>query len=81
MTSADNVAEAQAAWSRNERTFRVIPSASDIVVGKEILCPASKEAGQRTTCDKCKLCAGAAIAAKSIAIVAHGAGATHFVAA
>lgn len=81
MTSADNVAEAKAAWSRKERTFRVIPSASDIVVGKEILCPASKEAGQRTTCDKCKLCAGAAIAAKSIAIVAHGAGATHFVAA
>lgn len=80
MTSADNAQEAQDAWSRGERTFRVIASQNDIVRGREILCPASKEAGQRTTCDQCKLCAGASITAKSIAIVAHGAGAAHFAA-
>ena len=37
-----------------------------MVKGKEILCPASEEAGRRTTCDKCKLCSGMTINAKSI---------------
>lgn len=78
MTSADNVDQAHAAWSRGERTFRVVASQNDLVRGKEIICPASKEAGQRVSCVDCKLCVGSAIAAKSIAIVAHGAGATHF---
>jgi hypothetical protein len=50
---------------------------SAVVKGKEILCPASKEAGYKTSCDKCGLCAGASIAAKSIAIVAHGNGAKY----
>ena len=72
MTSADNVMDAQAAWSRGERTFRVIADVSDVVKGKEILCPASEEMGKRTTCEACKLCAGNSIKAKSIAIVAHG---------
>ena len=78
MTSADSTTDAFAAWSRGERTFRIVGSLSDIIHGKEILCPASKEAGTRTTCNSCKLCAGASIAAKSIAIVAHGAGAKYF---
>jgi hypothetical protein len=78
MTSADNVDQAHAAWSRGERTFRVVASQNDLVRGKEIICPASKEAGQRVSCVDCKLCVGSSIAAKSIAIVAHGAGATHF---
>jgi hypothetical protein len=59
------------------RTFRVIDSVSSIVKDKEILCPASKEAGYRTTCDSCKLCSGSNISAKSIAIVAHGSGAKY----
>lgn len=80
MTSADNAAQAIAAWSRGERTFRVVSSRDDLVKGKEILCPASKEAGQRVSCVDCKLCVGSSIAAKSIAIVAHGAGASHFAA-
>ncbi|WMM95766.1 hypothetical protein CRP403_gp52 [Roseobacter phage CRP-403] len=80
MTSADNADQAQAAWSRGERTFRVVSSRDDLVKGKEILCPASKEAGQRVSCVDCKLCVGSSIAAKSIAIVAHGAGASHFAA-
>jgi len=80
MTSADNADQAHAAWSRGERTFRVVSSRDDLVKGKEILCPASKEAGQRVSCVDCKLCVGSSIAAKSIAIVAHGAGASHFAA-
>ena len=71
MISADTKAEAIAAWQDGKRTFRVIDNTSDIVAGSEILCPASKEAGRRATCDTCKLCAGASKQAKSIAIVKH----------
>lgn len=78
MTSADSLPAAQDAWDRGERTFRVIKSLDDMLVGSEILCPASKEAGKRSTCEKCKLCAGASIAAKSIAIMVHGTGAKHY---
>mgnify|MGYP005994128615 CR=1 FL=1 len=72
MTSAESAPAAVAAWERGERTFRVIADLADLIKGKEILCPASKEAGERVQCDKCKLCAGASIKAKSVAIVAHG---------
>lgn len=72
MTSAETATQANAAWDRGERTFRVIKSLDSLIKGKEVLCPASKEAGERTTCESCKLCAGASIKAKSVAIVAHG---------
>jgi len=72
MVSVESKTEATAAWNHGARTFRVIADARDIVPGREVLCPASEEAGKRTTCDKCKLCAGASLKAKSIAIVAHG---------
>jgi hypothetical protein len=49
----------------------------------EIACPASDEAGKRTTCEKCKLCNGADTRnskgyqlydnRKSISIIVHGA--------
>jgi hypothetical protein len=78
MTSADTERDARAAWDRGERTFRLIASTADRITDREVLCPASEEAGRRTTCDRCKLCAGATIAAKSVAIVAHGAGAKNF---
>lgn len=77
MTSADSLQQAQAAWARGERTFRVLRDALDLQPN-EVLCPASREAGYRTTCANCKLCAGAAIAAKNIGIVAHGSGARHY---
>jgi hypothetical protein len=77
MHSADSVTDARKAWDNGLRTFRVIDSVSSIVKDKEILCPASKEAGYRTTCDSCKLCSGSNISAKSIAIVAHGSGAKY----
>jgi hypothetical protein len=78
MHSADTAAEALQAHRASRRTFRVIPlkqwqdHGTKALLNTEILCPASKEAGQRVTCDKCKLCSGSQISAKSVAIVAHG---------
>lgn len=60
------------------RSFRVIPSVADVAKG-EVLCPASEEAGMRTECARCGLCKGGGSKAKSVAIVAHGAGAKGFV--
>jgi len=72
MQSADSLAEAQAHWKAGRRTFRTVESVADIVPGKEILCPASKEAGARTTCESCGLCAGTATRSPvSIAIPFH----------
>ena len=82
MQSVESEFQAFQAWSQGKRTFRVIEKLSDIVSGKEILCPASEEAGQRTTCHDCGLCAGTSSKSpKSIAIVAHGAGKRAFKAA
>jgi len=78
MRSADTIQEAEQAWARGERTFRVTANVKDIVQGKEIMCPASEEAGRRTTCEQCKLCSGNTINAKSIAIVVHGTGSKHY---
>lgn len=83
MISADTLQQAQEAQTQGKRTFRVIPIADWQTQGKaallhsEIICPASTEAGKVTTCDKCNLCQGQTLKAKSIAIVAHGAGSKH----
>ena len=70
MQSADSLGDAEIHWAIGRRTFRVVDSVSDLVAGREILCPASKEAGRRVQCTACKLCRGSS-AAKSIAIVQH----------
>lgn len=57
MASVDSEAEARAAWATGWRTFRV-REASDATLAGEVTCPASKEAGARTQCDRCRLCAG-----------------------
>lgn len=72
MASADSVAEAETARALGYRTFRVGSKAESIVQGVESLCPASAEAGKRTTCESCKLCGGDRIKAKSIFIPVHG---------
>jgi hypothetical protein len=77
MTSTDNLKQSVDAWSRNERTFRVISHIDQLYKRREILCPASEESAAirnapRSTCASCKLCGGANVNAKSIAIVAHG---------
>ena len=78
MISVDNVAQAKHQWKLGNRTFRVGNSVDDMIQGKEILCPASDEAGKRTTCDKCKLCSGNKIKAKSVFIPVHGNGKTNY---
>jgi hypothetical protein len=75
MASVESLPAAQAHWATGRRTFRIVSSVADLVPGREVLCPASTEAGKRTTCRECKLCAGTATRSdKSIAIVAHGRG-------
>jgi len=74
MVSADNLQQAQQAWGSGHRTFRIVHHVSEVVKAKEVLCPASKEAGYKSTCERCMLCSGSETKAKSVAIVAHGAG-------
>ena len=72
MQSADNLNQALDHWAKGSRTFRVITNVDEIDKSNEILCPASKEAGRRVQCVKCKLCSGlTSNSKKSIAIVEH----------
>ena len=72
MISADSAADAITARAEGRRSFRVT-TPDEAPLPFEILCPASEEAGRRTTCEDCALCSGDSIA-KSIYIPAHGAG-------
>lgn len=75
MTSADTLADAQQAWTRGERTFRVVRSYNDMTTN-EIACPSYRG----IQCADCRLCGGTSVPSpKSIAIVVHGNGARHFV--
>ena len=77
MISADTLTEAQKHWREGRRTFRTVINTADIDPAFEIICPATKEGGERTTCEFCNLCAGSSISAKNIAAVVHGSGAKH----
>lgn len=81
MISADNETDARAAWRQGYRTFRIVPAVADAVPGAEIICPATPEGGNRTTCNRCQLCRGAVAGGRSVAVVVHGAGARHALAA
>ena len=71
MASVDTEAEAVEAQAQGWRTFRVrTPDAPTL--GSEIVCPASVEAGQKTTCEACGLCKGQKSQAHSIVIKSHG---------
>jgi hypothetical protein len=72
MASADNVHESEQARGLGYRVFRV-SIGLDKQAG-EILCPASAEAGKKTTCENCMLCGGTTKAAKNIVIADHGLG-------
>ena len=72
MASADTIDQAAKANLLGMRVFRVSIGV-DVQAG-EASCPASKEAGQRTTCAKCTLCAGTSIKARDIVIADHAAG-------
>lgn len=75
MASVESDAEAALAQRLGWRTFRARSVSSPLAAG-EVVCPASEEAGHRTTCARCQLCRGTATTAKSIAIVLHGKTAT-----
>jgi len=74
MASVDTHAERQDAAALGWRTFRI--KTTEVVVKGEIACPASAEAGHRTTCVNCTLCDGARPADRraNIAILPHGYG-------
>ena len=75
MASVESLTAAKYVWARNGRTFRIIRDVAEMDPAREVLCPASAEAGKRTTCADCRLCAGQATRSpKSVAIVAHGNG-------
>lgn len=78
MASADSEEEMTEAHAKGYRTFRVTPYAHENIHGLEVICPASEEAGKKTSCIECKACMGTSGKAKaSIQIAAHGAGRTH----
>lgn len=78
MASADTAGERNEARAAGWRTFRV-RTASESLAPREIACPASAEAGKRTTCDACRACGGWSSRARvDIAIAAHGIGRAAF---
>lgn len=74
MASCDSESDRVEAKARGWRTFRVLAvsdSGIETLIAGEIACPASAEAGKRTTCERCGLCAGNTKRAKDIAIRNH----------
>lgn len=72
MASADSVLDAIDATRAGWRYFRVRPC-GEPALPREIVCPASEEAGHKTQCFHCGLCNGAG-PRRSVVIMAHGAG-------
>ena len=73
MASVHSETERSKARALGFRTFRILSSVEDLGKG-EVLCPASKEAGERVQCADCNLCNGCTgpeDRRKDIAIVAH----------
>jgi hypothetical protein len=67
-TESDQLLASACGW----RTFRAKKS-KDVKASNEIGCPAAKENGARTSCDKCGLCAGnSSNSKKDIVINLHG---------
>lgn len=80
MASADSIEDRDIARSMGWRTFRVIAINATPKLDREIYCPASPEGGNRRQCITCTACDGALKPESvSIAIVAHGKSAAHYV--
>ncbi len=73
MASCDTPEDQREASADGWRTFRVRLD-GEALHDREITCPASAEAGAKTSCDACKACGGLTAKARvNIAIIAHGA--------
>ena len=68
MASTETTSDTRAAKSKKWRVFQVGSSRPKGLT----LCPASKEAGEKTTCDKCGACDGNESSRRSVFIQAHG---------
>lgn len=73
MASVDTEEDQGIAAAHGWRTFRVRHTGTRLQP-EEIVCPASAEAGHRTTCVQCRICAGhlSERSTRSVAIFAHG---------
>lgn len=67
MASVESTLIDKAAKSMGWRTFFV----GDSIGSENVTCPASKEAGNKATCEQCKLCMGTQSKAKSVKILKH----------
>ena len=73
MASADNTKEYEKAKKLGWRSFRVRMSDTEPLLENEFVCPASNEAGNKTSCEKCKACMGLeAKTSKDPCIIVHG---------
>ena len=73
MASVEDEEGALKARERGWRTFRVTTSPGDKSLSKEVVCPASEEAGHKIQCIDCGACDGTSSNRKShIVIHAHG---------
>lgn len=89
MASCDTIAEVDAARADGWRVFYV--GTEQVAGHRSIVCPASDEAGHRTTCDRCGLCSGASTTSGRpiadsrsvptvVTIAPHGSGTKHLAA-
>jgi hypothetical protein len=78
MASVESEREAEAARWLGWRTFR-IRRKGDPIMGSEVVCPASAEAGHTSTCDRCRLCSGVGQRTRNVVIEAHGQEAGQFI--
>lgn len=72
MASVDSPRDLALSRAMGWRSFRVRAKDGETIEG-EVICPASKEAGQKTTCEACRACGGLSAKARAdIVIMAHG---------
>lgn len=75
MASADSLQDYAEARAAGWRTFRVRSPGQGPLPGQEVDCPA---VAGRSACDRCGLCRGTSSGARSVTIVVHGNGTTHY---
>ena len=71
MASVESVKDLRTAQNAGWRTFRARGQYSPLAPG-EIVCPASKEGGERLTCETCLACDGGRVSKASVSVIAHG---------